>query len=154
MLKGKNYKHGGTGTKLHNVWRNMKKRIINSNERYYKYYGGRGITICPEWTDKENGFINFRKWSVDNGYANNLFLDRENPDGNYSPENCRWVTVLESNRNKRNTIDMQIANEIRTLYNSGYYTQKQLAEKYNMSFQNISLIVKDKIWINHNKKKR
>ena len=52
MKNSPNYKHGGKGTKLYSVWQSMKQRIFNPNSKDYKYYGGRGITICLEWTDK------------------------------------------------------------------------------------------------------
>src|SRR3972149_3257398 len=125
-------KHGGSYTKLYYVWSNMKQRILNPNNKGYKNYGGRGITICPEWTDKLNGFINFRDWALNNGNADNLVIDRENSYGNYEPSNCRFLTMEESNRNRTNTITMEIANEIRALHKTGEYTQQELAEKYNV----------------------
>jgi len=97
----KNYKHGFSKTKLYMIWNNMKQRVLNPKRDNYKYYGGRGITICPEWTDKLNGFITFRDWALSNEYADNLVIDRINPDGNYEPSNCRFLTIEESNRNKR-----------------------------------------------------
>ena len=60
-----NYKHGESKTRLYGVWRDMKKRCLNLNHKAYNNYGGRGIAVYPEWTDKENGFIN------------TIFLNRE-----------------------------------------------------------------------------
>ena len=137
-------KHGGKGTKVYEVWHSMKQRILNSKNKAYKNYGGRGITLCNEWLE----FIPFRDWALSNGYQEGLFIDRENPDGNYEPSNCRFLTIEESNRNKTTTITMEIANEIRTLWNTGNYTQQELAEKYNVPQGNISLIVNNKIWKN------
>ena len=122
----------------------IKRRVLGPKNKAYKYYGGRGITICNEWLE----FIPFRDWALNNGYADNLIIDRKDPDGNYEPTNCRWLTVLESNRNKTNTITMEIANEIRALYNTGKYTQRELAKKFNVSFQTISFIINNKQWIN------
>ena len=139
-------KHSESHTKLYRVWHDMKQRILNSNNKFYKDYGDRGIAICPEWTDKENGYINFRDWSLNNGYKEGLFIDRKNPNGNYETSNCRWITVLESNRNKTNTITMEIANEIRFKHNTGNYTQKELAKKFNASQRTISYIINNKIW--------
>ena len=147
--KGNKYtfKHGeGRGTKLYKVWCSMKERCLNPNNKGFKDYGGRGITICPEWTDKLNGFINFRDWALNNGNADNLVIDRENSYGNYEPSNCRFLSVLESLRNKTTTITMEIANEIRDLYATGKYTQKELAEKYNLHQTTISNIIRNKIW--------
>ena len=143
-----NFKHGGSHSKLYAVWGSMKQRILNPNNKRYKDYGGRGITICPEWTDKENGFIKFRDWALNNGYKENLVIDRENPDGNYEPSNCRFLTIEESNRNKTNTITMETANEIRDLYKTGNYTRKELFEKFKLSQSHISLIINNKKWKN------
>ena len=93
-----NYKHGETKTRLYGVWRNMKYRCYNPNCEAFKYYGGRGIIVCPEWA---NDYTKFRDWSLSNGYQKGLFIDRINSDGNYEPSNCRFLTIEESNRNKR-----------------------------------------------------
>lgn len=98
--KGKNnpnYKHGGKGTRLYNTWAQMKGRCLNFNIIQYKDYGGRGITVCDEWLK----FNPFRDWSLSNGYADNLEIDRKENDGNYEPSNCRWVTRKENLKNKR-----------------------------------------------------
>ena len=103
---GKNnpsYKHGGTKTKLYIVYYGIKDRCLSFKHKFYKYYGGRGITVCPEWADKEKGFINFRDWALNNGYQEGLEIDRINPDGNYEPSNCRWVTHKENCNNRRNS---------------------------------------------------
>lgn len=139
-----NYKHGESHTKLHNTWLNIKKRCLNTNNPRYKDYGGRGITICPEWTES---YTEFRDWSLSNGYTEGLWIDRENIDGNYKPSNCRWVTIEGSNRNQRRVkLNLEKANEIRFKYNSGYYTQKQLSKKYEVSQGTIFKIINNKIW--------
>lgn len=143
-----NYKHGESHTRLHNIWIGMKQRVLNPNKGRFKDYGGRGITICDEWLDKDIGFINFRNWSVNNGYVDNLVIDRINPNGNYEPSNCRFLTALESLRNKTNTITMEIAEEIRELNKTGNYTRKQLAEKYDVSRSTITSIINNKTWKN------
>src|SRR3989304_5396674 len=144
MKNSPNYKHGGKGTKLYSVWQSMKQRIFNPNSKDYKYYGGRGITICLEWTDKLNGYIAFRDWALSNGYKEGLVIDRENSDGGYVPANCGFLTIEESNRNTRKTITMEIANEIRYLWKTGNCTQKELSIKFNVSHQTISLIINNK----------
>ena len=142
------YKHGFKGTRIYTIWCLIKQRIFNQKVKEYKNYGGRGITICPEWTDKDNGFINFKDWALNNGYADDLVIDRKNTDGNYNSSNCRWITKLESNRNKRNTITLEIANKIRDLHKTGDYTQKELSEKYNISRRTIGFIINNKQWKN------
>ena len=95
--KQKHYeKHGGTGTRLHNIWRNMLTRCNNQNNKDYKYYGAKGVCVCNEW----RSFINFRCWALANGYAMHLTIDRvENAKG-YQPDNCRWATMAQQNANK------------------------------------------------------
>ena len=138
------YKHGGTGSRLYNIWDTMKQRILNPNNKRYKYYGGRGITICDEWLE----FIPFRDWSLNNGYVDNLQIHREN-DGNYTPKNCKWVTSEDNNRHRRNNVieNIEQANEIRWLYNTGDHTQQEIAEMFNVNFRTISDIINNKSWI-------
>lgn len=86
--------------RLRNVWYGMKRRCFTRSHKSYMNYGGRGITICKEWLILKN----FQKWSMANGYHRGLQIDRIDNDGNYCPENCRWVTPAENSRNKRSTI--------------------------------------------------
>lgn len=97
-------KHGLTGCRLYKTWDGMKARCFRTTDKNYKDYGGRGITICNEWLDKDNGFVNFYNWAIANGYEDYLFIDRIDNNGNYEPSNCRWVTMKQQARNKRNTI--------------------------------------------------
>lgn len=94
----KKYKHGQTGTKLFVAWVHIKQRCFNSKDKAFKYYGGRGITVCDEW---KNDFQAFHDWAMSNGYADNLTIDRIDVNGNYEPSNCRWITIQEQQRNKR-----------------------------------------------------
>lgn len=92
--------HGLSKHRLYEIYNGMKKRCLNGNDENYKYYGGRGISICNEWLG-ENGFINFYNWSLENGYDEKLTIDRKNVDGNYEPKNCRWSTMKEQVINRR-----------------------------------------------------
>ena len=75
----------------------------HKNKKYYKDYGGRGIKVCDEWLG-ENGYNNFKKWALENGYKKELSIDKINNDGNYSPDNCRWVNQRIQNINKRPSV--------------------------------------------------
>jgi len=115
------YKHGfATGEKpsrIYRIWIGMKGRINNPNNTHYKYYGGRGITICAEWYD----FLLFYNWSMRNEYNDNLTIDRIDGDGNYEPNNCRWVTKQINNKNKKYRPDVGIFKKKR-----GYYFQQRI----------------------------
>lgn len=79
--------------RLYNTWSAMRERCYAPRKQNYKYYGGRGITVCDEWKDD---FKAFAEWAIANGYTDTLELDRIDTDGNYTPENCRWVTHMEN----------------------------------------------------------
>lgn len=91
------YKHGMKGMPLYNCWVAMKSRCYNPNHKNYKDYGGRGITVCPEWLNP----CNFFAWAESHGYREDLSLDRIDNEKGYSPENCRWVTQKQQLRNTR-----------------------------------------------------
>ena len=90
--------HGKSKSKIYMVWAGMKRRCYNPNQKSYPDYGGRGIKMCDDW--KEN-FESFYKWSMENGYIEGeVEIDRIDVNGNYCPENCRWVSMAVQNRNK------------------------------------------------------
>lgn len=84
--------------RLRRIYNGMVQRCYNKNSDSYANYGGRGITICPEWLNDREQFI---EWALSHGYANDLTIDRKNNDKGYSPDNCRWATWEEQNNNQR-----------------------------------------------------
>ena len=85
--------------RLYNTYIGMKMRCLNPNNTHYNSYGGRGITICDEWL---NSFNSFKEWAFENGYEENLTIDRINVNGNYEPNNCRWTDMKTQANNKTN----------------------------------------------------
>ena len=85
----------------------MKQRCLNPRCKAYKNYGARGINVCDEWME----FEPFCEWALNNGYEKGLDLDRENNDGNYSPQNCRWVTRRSNINNRRKTTYLVVNGE-------------------------------------------
>lgn len=102
-------KHGAAKTRLWRIWCNMRERCNNPNNKNYAYYGGRGVGVCDEWQNKENGFINFRDWAMANGYTDELTIDRINTNDDYKPSNCRWATRKEQTRNRNNTVKITLS---------------------------------------------
>lgn len=90
---GSIYKH-----RLHSTWTHMKQRCYNPQHKSYHLFGGKGIEVCLEWRDDYTEFYN---WAMNNGYADNLSLDRINDKGNYEPNNCRWIDSKEYYRKCR-----------------------------------------------------
>ena len=85
----------------------MKKRCENKNCKSYKWYGAKGVSVCDEWHD----YSAFKKWALDNGYdekaeKGECTIDRINPYGDYEPSNCKWVSMAEQARNKRNSVQI------------------------------------------------
>lgn len=121
----------GVGSVLYNKWGSMKTRCYYPKSKDYKNYGGRGIKICDEWLNYDN----FRNWSISTGYQEGLTIDRIDNDRNYEPSNCKWITMKEQQRNKRN-------NRIIT-YNGKSLTLVEWGEIYNINPDRIGARLKN-----------
>lgn len=122
--------HGDTKTRLYQIWSGIKKRCNNENAYNYKNYGGRGIKICNEW----NEYLGFRTWALDNGYNDSLSIDRIDVDGDYTPDNCRWVDIVTQNNNRRSNIYYTLCGEKLTL--------ADISRKYNYPYKQLHKKIK------------
>ena len=94
-----NITHGLTHHKIYGVYVNMIERCYNSKNKSFKHYGGRGISVCDDW---KNDNTKFFSWAFASGWQESLQLDRIDNEGNYSPENCRFITHKVNVNNRRN----------------------------------------------------
>lgn len=92
-------------------YHSMMNRCYLKTARNYKFYGGRGIKVCPEWHDIEC----FEKWAEESGFRKGLSLERKDVNGDYCPENCVWATRKQQANNRRNTIFVEYNGETHTL---------------------------------------
>lgn len=118
--------HGLSTTRLYIIWKHMVERCCNKNNKSYCNYGNRGIKVCYNW---RTDFTNFYNWAIDNGYVNGLTIERIDNNGNYEPNNCRWATNKEQQRNKRN-------NNLVT-FNGETLCISEWAERFNIKYHTL-----------------
>ena len=123
LLKKRQTTHGASTTRLYKIWDGMKKRCRPNSKN--KYYYGKCIKVCESWKD----FNNFKEWSINNGYKENLTIDRIDVNGNYCPENCRWITISQQQFNKSNNHKIN--------YNGKEYCVSELAEILGINKQTL-----------------
>lgn len=122
-------------TRIYGIYNNMISRCERSYCSSYKYYGEKGIRVCDEWKCKD-GFFHFYKWATENGYTDNLTIDRKDNSKGYSPENCRWITQEEQMRNRVNTI--------RYNYNGFMLTTREIADLESVDYAMLHYRLKEK----------
>ena len=105
-------KHGMSQSKLYRVYYLMCQRCHATYNKRYFDYGGRGIKVCEEW---RNSFIVFSEWALQKGYQEGLTIDRINNNGNYCPENCRWVDRKTQQNNRRDNHLIEYRSETHTI---------------------------------------
>lgn len=111
-FKTRDEKNENRQIRLYRIWIAMKARCENPANNAYRNYGGRGITVCAEW---KYDFQAFYAWSMENGYRDDLTIDRIDTDMGYSPNNCRWSTMKTQQSNRRNNRYIEFNGERKTL---------------------------------------
>ena len=119
--------------KLSVIFRNMKRRCYDTNAKDYRFYGEKGIKICPQWLYNPTEFI---LWAKQSGYEDGLSIDRIDSSKNYSPENCRWIPSVENSRYKSTTNLIMACGET--------HTGRQWAEILQMGVNRINRILRTK----------
>lgn len=139
-----NTTHGMEDTRLGRIWRAMKQRCYYKKYKLFERYGGRGIKICDEWLDDNCKFF---EWALANGYSDDLTIDRIDNDGNYTPDNCRWVTRTQQNRNtSRTKMTMVKARIARRLHKELGFSRTEIARRFGVAPSTIGDIINNKTW--------
>ena len=113
--------NGHSRERLYRIWYRMRRRCLVQSDEHFKWYGGRGISICSEWDDYEV----FRTWAMNNGYSDNLTIDRKEVNGNYCPDNCRWADIKTQANNRSSNRFLEL--------NGKTYTVTQMAEAFGIT---------------------
>lgn len=126
--------------RLKSIYDGMRLRCYNKNNINYKYYGGKGVTICNEWL---LSFENFFDWAINNGYNESLTIDRIDSEKGYAPDNCRWATKKEQSYNRSMSVKLTL--DGRTMYMTEWAEElgidkKTLSWRYNNGWSDEEII--------------
>lgn len=135
--RGNHWIHGDSHTPLHSTWSGIISRIDHKGNSSWKNYGKRGIKICDEW----RSYINFKNWSLSNGFKEGLTIDRINNNGDYEPNNCRWTTRKVQALNTRN-----IDNAARYEYKGMLKTVREWSELFGIKRTTLDMRLRDFKW--------
>ena len=127
-LEKKTTAFGESRTRLYHIWDGMIRRCYDENNPRYQNYGARGVKVCDDWLD-HSGYLQFKEWAIQNGYNENLTIERINVNGNYEPTNCCWITMDEQAKNKTNTVYYQNGDNKITVV--------ELSKKQNMKYETV-----------------
>lgn len=146
LMSNKMKTHGKTNTRLFRIWQGMKDRCSNPNNPEYKYYGNKDIRVCDEW---ENNFEAFYQWSIANGYADDLVIDKDIKHGGlttakiYSPQTCMWITVLENTTEANKSRVKEVYQyDLESNFIAKYASQAEASRHTGISQGNIGQVLK------------
>lgn len=131
VMLGKNAPHF-KNKRIGSIYRGITNRCYDERNKAYRWYGGKGIGVCDEWLHNP---LLFEEWSLENGYEDSLSIDRINPDEDYCPENCRWVSFDDNSRYKSTTRVIEVDGE--------RHTGREWADLLNIGTNTINQIYRD-----------
>lgn len=113
---------------LYRKWLSIRQKCYNPKNDNFIYYGGKGVVICEEWED----YNKFRKWALENGYKDGLVLSRKDPDGDFEPSNCEWISDIEHRAKRGKTGKVEYVE-----YNNRKVTLSELSKITGINFNTI-----------------
>jgi len=143
-----NVTHGHAGYKsrhpVYVLWCLVKARCKNPKYEFYHRYGGRGISVCSDW---QESYVSFFEWAMSNGWQRGLQIDRIDNDGDYTPENCRFITGAMNVRNSSSAkLNLETVKEIRSIFISRKVTYVELGKIYGVTPEAIGRIIRFETW--------
>lgn len=139
-MKSHGHTRGRRNTPTYSSYRKMLDRCYRATSDNYKFYGGRGITVCARWRESFENFLS------DMGERpEGMTLDRVDPNGNYSKANCRWLSVREQSRNRRDTMGAETRALIRADRDAGL-TLKAISERYGVPLSTVHAVTTGATW--------